>query len=651
MIKKIILFLIFYLNVIIAFGQVDSVAKYQSELASAKGIKKINILVYLSNEKELASDSLAISYAKEAYMLSKKINQPVLIIKSAYQLGKTYSASSDNLALKYLNEAEGLAIKENSDFLFDIYNLKLDILRRRGWFPEALNYGFKMIGIFSKQKDKIHLAELYIDVAYTYDRMGRYKDAIEWDRKALTQAKIADNTLLLGRIYGGLGIAYDELTKFDSALFYNKKAVEIFKQLNNKALLRVWYSNIGNTYSKLNKLDKAEEYTLKSLRVPGFIQRKGVTLVNLGKIYLETGRYKEAQKILDSALQNTKKYRQRRFELEAYYRFYELNQKLKNYKKALNYFKQYKTIEDSLMNNSKQKQIIEITTRFKTEEKELQLAKKNVLLSKETLKSKSRSLYAILLGSAFILAIIVGFFINRQARIKNKQLREENKLKVALAKAKADNELQEQRLLISRDLHDNIGSQLSFVISSIENLKFLTNPNNAKLLEKLTQIIDFSKETISQLRDNIWALNQNEISLIDFEGRLLNFVEKAKSAHPKIDFNIVNQVANQVNFNANEGIKLFRIIQEAINNALKYAGANKINICFNKTDNNLKIEIIDNGTGFNIETVKLGQGLKNMKIRTDNLNAKINILSDNNGTKISIEIPINNLMINNANDL
>jgi len=646
MIKKNVFFLIFYLSVIFAFGQADSVAKYQSELASAKGIKKINILIFLSHQTELTSDSLAIKYAKEAYKLSIKIDQPTLIIKSAYQLSRTYITSSDGLALKYLNKAESIAIKEDSDFLFDIYESKLDILRRRGWFPEALNYGFEAIDRFSKQKNKIHLAKLYNDMAYTYDRMGRYKDAIEWNRKALAQAKIINDTLLIGKTYGGLGIAYDELKKFDSALFYNKKAVKIFKQLNNKILLRVWYSNIGNTYSKINELDKAEEYTLKSLKVPGFIQRKGVTLVNLGKIYLETGRYKEAKKVLDSALQNTKKYRQRRFESEAYYRFYELNQKLKHYKKALNYFKQYKTIEDSLMNNSKQKQIIEITARFKTDEKELQLAQKNALLSKETLKAKSRSLYAILLGSAFILAIIIGYFINHQARIKNKQLREENKLKVALAKAKSENELQEQRLLISRDLHDNIGSQLSFVISSIENLKFLTNQNNAELLKKLTQIIDFSKETISQLRDNIWALNQNEISLTDFEGRLLNFIEKAKSANQKIDFNIENRVTNKVIFNANEGVKLFRILQEAINNALKYANASSINIYFIKTENNLNIEITDNGTGFNLETVKLGQGLKNMKTRADNLNAIINISSDNNGTRICVEMPINNPKIN-----
>jgi len=651
MIRIRFLFLVFNLSIIFAFGQTDSVAKYQSELASAKGIKKINILIFLSHKAELTSDSLAVNYAKEAYKRSIKLDQPELIIRSAYQVGKSYKATSDNLALKYFNKAENLAIKENNDLLFNIYESKLDILRRRGWFPEALAYGFKAIERFSKGLNKTNLAKLYNDMAYTYDRMGRYKDAIDWNRKALAQAKTVNDVLLIGKAYGGLGIAYDELKKFDSALYYNKKAVNIFKQLKNKTLLRIWYSNIGNTYAKLNKLKKAEAYTLKSLKVPGFIQRKGVTLVNLGKIYLETGRYKEAQKILDSALQNTKKYRQRRFESEAYYRFYELNQKLKNYKKALNYFMQYKAIEDSLMSNSKQKQIIEITTRFKTKEKELQLAQKNALLTKETLKAKSRSLYAILLGSALILAIIIGYFVNRQARAKNQQLREENKLKVALARAKAKNELQEQRLLISRDLHDNIGSQLSFVISSIENLKFLTNQNNTKLLKKLTQIIDFSKDTINQLRDNIWALNQNEISLVDFEGRLLNFVEKAKSAHQKIDFNIINKVADKVNFNANEGVKLFRILQEAINNTLKYADASAINIYFTKIKNNLNIKVIDNGKGFNLETVKLGQGLKNMKIRADKLNAKINILSNSNGTKISIKIPTNNLITNLSDDL
>jgi signal transduction histidine kinase len=592
------------------------------------------------------ADSLALDYAQKAYTLSKNLDQPSLICEAAYQLGKVYRISSDNLALKYLNEAEEISVKENLDLKTAIYETKLDIYRRKGWFPKALEYGIKTLNYYLNTKNSSKIADVSNKIAFTYDRMGNYPEAINWNKKALSILKKSEDKKLAGICLGGIGIAYDELKQFDSALYYNKKAVAIFKQLNNKSLLRVWYSNIGNTYSKLNKLDKAEEYTIKSLRVPGFLDSKGVTLVNLGKIYLESGRYKEAQKILDSALQNTLKYRQRRFESEAYYRFHELNLKLKKYKKALNYYKKYQSIEDSLMSSSKQRQIIEISTRYKTSEKERALAKKDVALTKEVLKSKSRSLYAILLGSALIIVLIYSYFFRRQHRLENLRIKEEYKLKEALSVATTQNKLQEQRLRISRDLHDNIGSQLSFIISSIENLKFLTNPKNNKLLDKLSKIITFSDDTISELRDTIWAMNQNEISLNDFEGRVLNFIDKAKSSYENVNFNFVNNTNIKVVFNASQGINLFRIVQEAINNTLKYAEATTLNINFDKADKNLVVTISDDGKGFNLTNITLGNGLNNIKKRADDIEASVKIKSDKDkGTSIIIEIPLNTLNI------
>jgi signal transduction histidine kinase len=56
--------------------------------------------------------------------------------------------------------------------------------------------------------------------------------------------------------------------------------------------------------------------------------------------------------------------------------------------------------------------------------------------------------------------------------LKNKQQHQEFELKSAMAQIESQNKLQEQRLSISRDLHDNIGAQLTFIISSLENTKF-----------------------------------------------------------------------------------------------------------------------------------------------------------------------------------
>ena len=101
---------------------------------------------------------------------------------------------------------------------------------------------------------------------------------------------------------------------------------------------------------------------------------------------------------------------------------------------------------------------------------------------------KNRNLYTILLISALLILGIVFYAVHKKNQFKKKQLQKEIDLKDALATIKTQNRLQEQRLRISRDLHDNIGSQLTFIISSIDNLKFISKDANQKLKDKLSNI-------------------------------------------------------------------------------------------------------------------------------------------------------------------
>ena len=250
---------------------------------------------------------------------------------------------------------------------------------------------------------------------------------------------------------------------------------------------------------------------------------------------------------------------------------------------------------------------------------------------------KNRNLYAVLLTSALIILGIVFFSIYKKNQLKRKQLQKEVDLNDALFVIKTQNKLQEQRLRISRDLHDNIGSQLTFIISSIDNLKYISKDANSKLKDKLSRISSFTGDTIHQLRDTIWAMNKSEISIEDLHARILSFIEKAKIATENIKFDIKQEINENFTLTSLKGMNVFRVTQEAINNAIKYADASKINISISKNNNNLKISIKDNGTGFDINTVELGNGLSNMEKRMNEIDGKINISSKkNSGTDIQI---------------
>ncbi|WP_426431063.1 tetratricopeptide repeat-containing sensor histidine kinase [Winogradskyella sp. HB-48] len=567
--------------------------------------------------------------------------------KTYYYLADSYHGENNYKALDYYKKAN--TYLDDEEILKDSYFNQAKIHTTFSEFPEAMRMILKSME-FNKLNN--NLSEVQRDMSYKgyiHDRMYEFKESIIWNRKSLNIAKMLKDTMAMAYCLGRIGIAYDELAEqdnfnkklFDSALYYNNKAAKYAELSGDLSFARTTYSNIGNSYSKLNNYEKAEEYTLKSLSIPGFEESKGVTLVNLGKIYLETGRYKAAKEILDSAMQNTIKYGTRKYQLEAFYRLHELDVKKKDYKNALKNYIDYKSIEDSLLNETKTKQIVDAQEQYKSAEKEREILLQRTTLAEQDLVIQQRN-YQIygLIGLAVILGII-GYLIYNQQELKNRQLQKENELKDALLKIETQNKLQEQRLQISRDLHDNIGAQLTFIISSIDNLKYGFDIKDEKLTNKLETISDFTSGTIYELRDTIWAMNKSEITFEDLQTRISNYIDKAHlyDSNIQFSFNVENSVDTSKTFSSVEGMNIHRIIQEAIHNSLKYADASQIRVEVSKVVSNLVFKISDSGKGFNLSSIKRGNGLTNMEKRISDIGGEIQINSkENQGTEIIVTV-------------
>ena len=275
----------------------------------------------------------------------------------------------------------------------------------------------------------------------------------------------------------------------------------------------------------------------------------------------------------------------------------------------------------------------ELDTAYQTEQKE-----KEILLQRAKLAEKN---IWILGGfSSAVFAILIGILFFYKQKQKTTQLQKENELKEALLKIETQNKLQEQRLRISRDLHDNIGAQLTFIISSVDNLKYGFKIEDEKLKAKLNVISSFAKETIYELRDTIWAMNKDAINFEDLKTRISNFIENAKMAAQGIDFQFVyHGEFDETIFSAVEGMNMYRIIQEAINNAMKHAKATQILVTVRKEDAGYEIEIKDNGVGFDTLDSELGNGLNNLKKRAKEINGEISVTSQLQiGTTVSLHL-------------
>ena len=178
-----------------------------------------------------------------------------------------------------------------------------------------------------------------------------------------------------------------------------------------------------------------------------------------------------------------------------------------------------------------------------------------------------------------------------------------------LALEKADRKVTDERLRISRELHDNIGARLTHIISSLDVEMY-----QRKEAESLANVNAFARQTMAQLRETIWAVSEKTVFFSEFTTRIEQYLSESKKLTGRTLF-LANSVKGDFELNPVQTINFFRIIQEAINNAIKYSDAEQIVVRIDRQDFSICLEIVDNGEGFDLATVRTGSGLQGMEAR------------------------------------
>ena len=228
--------------------------------------------------------------------------------------------------------------------------------------------------------------------------------------------------------------------------------------------------------------------------------------------------------------------------------------------------------------------------------------------------------------------------VYRQQKLKQARLKSEALLKQERAKAELRERMEAERLRISRDLHDHIGTQLTIIGTNIDKLAF--KEKEAEKRNYLENISDHSRDTMHQLRETIWAMNVDGISIKMLVGKLQEFFRRANQGGKSMS--IDNSCREDLTLSPNQTIALFRICQEAANNAIKYADFNTFNIHFWCVSNGLHLKISDDGKGTDLKDAGKGYGLSNMEQRAKEIGADFKLASSlGNGFTIEMKIEFN----------
>jgi ligand-binding sensor domain-containing protein/two-component sensor histidine kinase len=193
--------------------------------------------------------------------------------------------------------------------------------------------------------------------------------------------------------------------------------------------------------------------------------------------------------------------------------------------------------------------------------------------------------------------------------------------------------IEKLRLRIASDLHDDIGSALTRIAITSEQIQ---GSNDKERNKKLTKAIgETSREVISSMSDIVWSIDSRNDSISDIIDRMKDLTYSTlMQKEIKVDFRI-SGLNKEKKVPVNIRQNLFYIFKESINNIVKHSNATEVTILFMNTDSNFILEISDNGSGFNPEEVKTGNGLRNMKLRASAIKAELKT-ETSNGVKITL---------------
>ncbi|MFT5822808.1 MAG: signal transduction histidine kinase, partial [Crocinitomix sp.] len=194
-----------------------------------------------------------------------------------------------------------------------------------------------------------------------------------------------------------------------------------------------------------------------------------------------------------------------------------------------------------------------------------------------------------------------------------------------------ERKVEQERLRISSELHDNIGARLTHIISSLDIEMYKQEEETG-----IASINQFARETMSQLRETIWAVSNQSIYYSVFIKRVGQYVTQVDNlAKPNISFE--SQIQSDYEMSPTAVINYYRIVQEGINNAIKYANAKLITVHVIELNDYAIITITDDGRGMDLNAPILGSGIQGMKNRANEVNAELIIDSNvNQGTKITL---------------
>lgn len=207
------------------------------------------------------------------------------------------------------------------------------------------------------------------------------------------------------------------------------------------------------------------------------------------------------------------------------------------------------------------------------------------------------------------------------------------------------NSLLVEKERIARDLHDNVGAHLAFVVTNLTHISDQTEKqpvlNGRQLSTQLRTVVNYTREAVKLLRETIWAIHQENFTVEEFAERLNQYINRYIHETDGLHVDVRVTGSQTQRLSSTQVLNLFRIVQEALNNVIKHAQATQASVQLHvHADGHIELRIQDNGRGFNWPNEAVTEphyGLQNMQSRAQELGGTFRVVA-RDGTTVEVEV-------------
>lgn len=587
---------------------------------------------YQPDSSETIADDflkLALKNDKNNYLLGKAHVYTGIIARDNENL--IDAITHLNLAIKYLNKN---IPSIDLCYTYQTLSATYSELNNPELEGKTLLLGLEMAKLL---QNNVLLGNSYNALGIKYNKEKEYQKAKSMFRLSIKIRNITNDKIGLIRGYLNMSISCRNISEFDSAMYYINCALTLADTEGNLYYKSYAYSDKGATYLLMNSIDSAIIYLKLSEKIRIKIDEKrelASTYFYLADCYAKKQQFHSAlgyyhkAKNLYSITYNLKEL------ASTYEQMGNIFFKIKSFDSAYVYQRKYQRNKDSLtlINNNRSTDALIASFQFEEKEKAIQLLNSQKQTQELKINNQQQLLGISFVCLLFMIILIVLIIYTRKQKIKKVLL--ETSLKEESLKRFESEKLQKEKERISRDLHDNVGGQLSYILYSLDDID---NTDTTKRNEIKTNISKSVRSVIQNLRETIWAINDESLTINDLSDKLKVYSRSMfKNSNTKIIF--TENVSSNIILNSLVGLNLYRICQEIINNAFKYSKASELKIKISANDKTT-IEITDNGIGFDINNSSNGFGLKNIKDRASEIGASVHIEANKNqGTSYTLVV-------------